>query len=70
MSFTVKQLRAALTDVDDDFIVILSKDAEGNGFSPLDEVEGPMTYEPDSTWSGEIIENHDNDNCVVLWPVN
>jgi hypothetical protein len=70
MSITVKQLRESLNGLDDSLLVVLSKDAEGNDFSPLVEVEGPLTYIPDSGWSGEIIEDHDNDNCVVLWPTN
>lgn len=67
---TLAEFRKALDGFPDDFRVILSKDAEGNGFSPLSQVDGPMTYEEESSWSGEVYEDHDNDNCVVLWPVN
>ena len=34
--------------------VILQKDAEGNGYSPLYAVDGNAIYVPDSTWHGEI----------------
>ncbi len=33
--------------------VILQKDAEGNGYSPLADADVAM-YEADSTWSGEV----------------
>ena len=50
---TVGQLRRALEAYPDDAIVILSKDAEGNGFSPL-AGDGEVWYTPESTWSGEV----------------
>ena len=55
MSMTVNQLRDALADLTDlpgDALVILQKDAEGNGYSPLYSVDRAQ-YAPDSTWSGE-----------------
>lgn len=39
-------------DLPDDTPVILAKDAEGNGYSPLASFELAM-YEPESTWSGQ-----------------
>lgn len=50
---TVKQLIGQLQECDPDDVVILSKDEEGNGFSPLAEL-GDGVYVPDSTWSGEV----------------
>lgn len=54
--------------------VVMSKDGEGNGFSPLGEVEGESVYyKPDNTWSGEITNDNRTHNslaCVVLWPTN
>ena len=51
---TIDELRQQLAELDlpGDTPVILSKDAEGNGFSPLVEAETAM-YAADSTWSGE-----------------
>ena len=50
--------------------VILSKDAEGNGFSPLADL-GLFHYEPDSTWSGEIHPcKKGSEDCVVFDPIN
>ncbi len=34
--------------------VIIQKDAEGNGYSPLSAVDGDAIYTPDSTWSGDV----------------
>lgn len=51
---TLTELRKHLDalNVPGDTLVILAKDAEGNGFSPAVEVEVSM-YAADSTWSGE-----------------
>ncbi|MFD0053031.1 hypothetical protein ACFVHR_04805 [Streptomyces sp. NPDC127168] len=82
-------LRAALSNLDhlpDDTLVVLAKDAEGNGFSPLVEVEHAM-YRAETTWSGErylteeqrLAEAEPDDwseapddavPAVFLWPVN
>lgn len=50
---TVKQLINLLKKEDQDRIVILSKDGEGNSYSPLDSFY-KCSYRADSTWSGEI----------------
>lgn len=52
---TAGELRARLEGVPDDTPVILQKDAEGNGYSPLSSVDPTgYAYEPDTTWSGEV----------------
>lgn len=50
----VKELKKLLENVDDERIVILQKDGEGNGYSPLETIDDEVNYRPDSTWSGEI----------------
>lgn len=57
---TVAQLRRALDAMPDEAYVVLAKDPEGNGYSPLatrrdgtPAVE-PVWYLPESTWAGEI----------------
>jgi len=79
---TVGELKAALADVPDHTPVILEKDAEGNGYSPLAGVYLNHVYEPETTWSGQTynIEPDDDDpdeyrptdgvRVVVLGPVN
>jgi hypothetical protein len=50
---TVKQLRERLASYHDDDVVILSRDSEGNGYSPLASL-GDGLYVPDTTSRGEI----------------
>lgn len=72
-------LRARLEEVPDDTPVILMKDAEGNGYSPLSSVDTEdQVYEPDTPWSGEVHDTRDPDyepggpavKVVVLGPMN
>lgn len=51
---TVKELKEILKDCNDNDLVVLQKDAEGNGYSPLDGADDNSVYIPDSTWSGEV----------------
>ncbi len=52
---TVKELRKLLEGVDENRIVIMSSDGEGNSFSPLADVNAEnQSYAEDSTWSGEV----------------
>jgi hypothetical protein len=78
---TVKQLIARLSKFDPNRIVVMSKDGEGNGFSPLETMQEGI-YRPESTWSGESFpEGATEDDygytkqkgdkpSVTLWPVN
>ncbi len=50
---TVEGLITILGRFDPERIVIMSKDAEGNGFSPLSEIT-MAAYIPVSSWGGEI----------------
>lgn len=54
----VKELIEALAGADPEAEVILQKDAEGNGYSPLDAVDHDAVYVPESTWSGEVFSMH------------
>ena len=49
----VKELIKMLKEEDPEREVIMSKDREGNDYSPLSDF-GEGTYVPDSTWSGDI----------------
>ena len=51
----VRELREAIKDLPDEWPVILQKDAEGNGYSPLDDARSRL-YQAESTWSGEVYE--------------
>ncbi len=75
---TVKELREKLETIPDDREVVMAKDAEGNGFSPLADIS-PVRYVEANTWSGSVDEGFDEDgkavinfpfDAVCLWPVN
>lgn len=79
VAMTVRELMELLATLPADLPVVLSKDAEGNRFSPLSDWSAGR-YEPDSTWSGEFYtwEDHagtkeiaiGDSNAICLWPVN
>lgn len=50
----VKELLAALEGVDPEAEVILQRDAEGNGYSPLSAVDDQAVYVAETTWSGDV----------------
>lgn len=50
----VKSLIEELSKLDPQAEVILQKDGEGNGYSPLSEVDPDCIYVPESTWAGEV----------------
>ena len=49
----VKELKELLNQFNDEDIVIMSKDGEGNGFSPLSDIE-EGSYKAETTWYGEV----------------
>lgn len=81
----IKELIEYLQGIEDqDRIVIMSKDGEGNAYSPFCGDHSVGWYEPESTWSGDVHSEEDiqdgfgideNGNpvgepCIVLWPIN
>jgi hypothetical protein len=50
----VSELIAELQQCDPESLVVMSKDSEGNNFSPLAEIDGDSMYLADSTWSGDV----------------
>lgn len=53
---TVTELIEELQYYPPDALVILQKDAEGNGYSPLSGTDPYAIYIADSTWSGEVYD--------------
>lgn len=53
---TVRDLIALLSPMDPNRIVVLQKDAEGNGYSPLRDggADDNAVYVADTTWSGDV----------------
>lgn len=52
----VKDLIELLQTMPEDADVILQKDAEGNGFSPLEGADADCVYVPYNTWCGEVYD--------------
>lgn len=50
----VKELKEAIANLPDKMEVVLQKDSEGNGYSPLSGVAADAVYIPDSPWSGDV----------------
>lgn len=49
----VKELIVMLQQENQDALVVMSKDSEGNNFSPFYSFGNENTYRAESTWSGE-----------------
>jgi len=49
----VRELLKLLIEEDQDRVVVMARDSEGNGYSPLSSM-WTAAYTPESTWSGEI----------------
>lgn len=47
-------LKKIIEHLPDDMEIIIQKDSEGNGFSPLSEVDYNCIYIPDTTWYGTV----------------
>ena len=52
----VKELMEYLRGFDPEMEVILQKDSEGNGYSPLAGVDDQAVYVAESTWRGEVYD--------------
>lgn len=70
---TVSELIEVLSELNQNSIVIIQKDCEGNGYSPLSGCEEGI-YIADSDYSGIVVDPDETlevgVKCVVLWPVN
>ena len=55
-AMTVKKMKEALDEFEDNAVLILSSDGEGNSFSPIpdDCFYSTGVYYPESTWSGSF----------------
>lgn len=51
---TVAELIAELIKMDPTRIVVLQKDAEGNGYSPLAGANDNAAYEQETKWFGQV----------------
>lgn len=78
---TVTKLRELLTALEDegygDLKVIMSKDAEGNNYSPMPEEDAHCigVYKPNTSWYGDYTSDPEEvgrkkKNALCLWPTN
>jgi len=65
----IKDLVKKLQEEDQDAIVIMSCDSEGNNFSPLSNLESSH-YLAESTYSGDLSTDTKDQLAIVLYPVN
>lgn len=50
----IKELKEAIKSLPDEMEIILQKDAEGNGYSPLAGADADAVYIPENTCSGTV----------------
>lgn len=63
---TVKELKVVLEALPDDMEVIIQKDSEGNGYSPLAGADHNAVYLPESTYSGDVHSTNWNASQVGM----
>jgi hypothetical protein len=66
---TVRDLKEFLKDIPDDYLVIFSKDAEGNIFSPMSKEVLLGKYAPETKWFGDFEEDSDNATSIAIFPI-
>ena len=78
----INQIPESMNDAE----VILQKDAEGNGYSPVEGIDDNSIYIPDTTWMGvayrtpdeccleedewEAMKKNPKYQAIILWPTN
>jgi hypothetical protein len=67
---TVGALKQFLKDIPDDYEVILSKDGEGNVFSPLSGGISFGNYIDETAFIGDFEFNDDKPTAIVLFPLS
>ena len=51
---TIKELKEAIANLPDEMQVILQKDSEGNGYSPLAGADDNAVYIPETSYNGDV----------------
>ncbi len=67
---TVWDLKEFLKNYPDDYTVIISKDGEGNLFSPMAKGVSVGRWEPDNPFVGEFEYDDENPTCIAFFPVS
>ena len=77
---TVKKLKKLLSKFDDNAIIIISSDGEGNNFSPLETISIGY-YISETAWNGDFVDLEevaeekdinltDAVSAITFWPMN
>lgn len=84
----IKELKELLNNLDesyDDAEVIMSRDSEGNDYSPFSDISTDAVYVEQASWYGDvyyessydnkeewnkILEDNDCKKAIILWPRN
>ena len=66
---TIKELKILLKYLDENALVVLQKDAEGNSYSSLSTARIAI-YIPNNTWSGEVQEVEEENKYLPHFPLN
>lgn len=67
---TVGALKEYLKDVPDNYTIIISKDGEGNSFSPMVGEIFFGKYEPENALVGDFEFDNENPSSIVLFPIS
>ncbi|MBI5916730.1 MAG: hypothetical protein HY842_15235 [Bacteroidetes bacterium] len=67
---TVGALKEYLKDVPDNYTIIISKDGEGNSFSPMVGEISFVRYEPENAFLGDFEFDDEKPSSIVLFPVS
>jgi hypothetical protein len=51
---TIKELKEVIANLPDEMEVVLQKDSEGNGYSPLGGADPDAVYIAQTTWYGDV----------------
>lgn len=65
----LKDLKTLINDIPeelDDCIVIMQRDSEGNGYSPLMGVDENCIYVPETVYSGEVYDLSNSSDDVLM----
>ena len=63
---TVKELKESIKDLPDEMEVILQKDAEGNGYSPLSSIDADCVYIAANSYQGDFYSTEwTADDCCM-----
>jgi hypothetical protein len=62
----VKELLAKLAECDPESEVICQKDSEGNGYSPLSDIDNNSVYVAETPWNGQVFSMEDSPDDAGL----